>query len=465
MESPNTLYALALASFLPIVVALAVWLEPRRAVLIGLLGGWLFLPHFDVYGAKIPLFHDKAGFVPGIVALVSLVLDSRRWSGLRLRLFDLPILGYCVAQLGASVSNALGAYDALSALVEASATWLSPYLLGRVYFGDGKGLRDLANALVAAGLVYAPLALWEVRMSPQLHREVYGYIQSGFIQHIRAGGFRPLLFMEHGLMVAMFFSTATLIAYWHWRTRSTSAVLRLSPGWAVVILAFTTASCKSAASIILLCVGVGVLESARRWRSAALVVVLALSPIAYSGARLAGWSGGGLTELAEKYLGPERSQSLRFRMDNEDILVAKALQRPWIGWSRWNRSRVFDENGKDISVTDGLWIIVLGVSGFSGLVLLTLALSPPALAVARRLPPGGWGDASAAPVAAMAVALAMWTVDCQLNAMLTPIFPMIAGALGSAVAAAGVQPRSRQRLAIPPYRPRAFAPPAHGTPT
>src|SRR5437764_1120755 len=39
----------------------------------------------------------------------------------------------------------------------------------------------------------------------------------------------------------------------------------------------------------------------------------------------------------------------------------------WFGWGGWGRSRIFDQwTGKDISVTDGGWIIYFGVYGWFG---------------------------------------------------------------------------------------------------
>jgi hypothetical protein len=43
-------------------------------------------------------------------------------------------------------------------------------------------------------------------------------------------------------------------------------------------------------------------------------------------------------------------------------------QRPFLGWGGYGRNRIFDEEGRDVSVTDGLWIILLGELGAVGFV-------------------------------------------------------------------------------------------------
>ena len=54
-------------------------------------------------------------------------------------------------------------------------------------------------------------ALFEVRFSPQLNIWIYGFFQHDFQQMIRGGSFRPIVFLPHGLWVALFF-LSTLVA-------------------------------------------------------------------------------------------------------------------------------------------------------------------------------------------------------------------------------------------------------------
>jgi hypothetical protein len=136
-------------------------------------------------------------------------------------------------------------------------------------------------------------------------------------------------------------------------------------------------------------------------------------------------------ELARTATNPERAQSLEFRIDNEDMLVRKALERPWLGWGRWGRSRVYDEEGRDLSVTDGLWIIVLGTGGVLALVAMTLFLSAPTVILLRRVPVACLSDPRLAGPLALTTALLLWQVDEILNGMIVPVYPMIVGAMVS----------------------------------
>jgi O-antigen ligase len=323
-----------------------------------------------------------------------------------------------------------------------------PYWLGRLYLGHPKALREFSGALTMAALVYAPLCLWEVRMSPNLHRFVYGFHPMDFLQAVRFGGFRPNVFLSHGLMLGMIMASATLVAYWEWRTRARVALLGLPFGWVVVALAVTTLLTKATGSILLLAAGIAVLEGTRWLRTPWLVVGLLLVPPAYSAARIAGWTGHDLVSLSRTLIAPERAESLLFRLDQEDALIERAMQNPVLGWGGWGRSRIFDEDGRDISVTDGMWIITLGVSGLVGLVALGLMLALPVLALLRRFPARLWGDPRIAPLVAMAVMVLLWAADNLLNAMVTPLAPAMAGAVGSfALLPRGVR---RRRMRVVP---------------
>lgn len=429
MSSPNVMVPVALAAFVLFVLGCFIQLSPQRALLVSLFTGWLFLPTFDNAYA-VPLLHAKVMFVPAVVLFASVAFDGARWMRFRPRLLDLPMALVCCSPFASSLANDLGSYDGGSAVFEMSLIWGVPYLFGRVYFDEPGALRDLARAIVAATLAYVPFCLWEIRMSPQLHATVYGFQPFGsFVQAIRFGGYRPSVFMAHGLMLGMFMTSGTLIALWIWRTHALEDLWGVPIGWFCAALAMTTLLCKSTGAAALLVLGLGVLEAARRLRSSMPLLILLVLPPAYCVARTSGWTGRQLVSLSEEVVNEDRAASVEFRIVNEDQLIAKALQRPWLGWARWGRSRVYDESGKDVSIIDGLWILTLGTSGLVGLAALGLALALPTLLLVSLFPGRQWSDTRLTPTAALAVAGALGMIDDVFNAMLSPIFPVIGGSL------------------------------------
>jgi len=461
VEAANNLVPIALVAFVPVVFASLARLGPRRGVIASLLGGWLFLPSFDEY-LDVPLVHTKAAFVPAVVLLASFLLDGHRWRRFRPRLLDAPIALLCVVPMASSLANGLGAYDGFAEVFNTTLCWGAPYFLGRLYFSEPRAITDFATSLVASALLYVPLCLWETRMSPQLHRALYGFHTFGYFgQTIRYGGYRPVVFMTNGLMLGMFMATSTLVAFWMWRAGVRRAILRLPLSWACALLGITTIVGKSSGAIVLLVAGIIALECARRLRSSALVAVLLAAPFVYCGARLSGWTGASVVELVGSKLDEDRAGSIQFRMYNEDMLIGKALHRPWLGWGGWSRARVHDEEGHDITVTDGMWIIALGKTGFIGLAALLVTLTLPPAALVLRFRARHWADPRLAAAVALAASLLLWAIDDLLNAMLSPMYPASAGALVSFILLAGRargQPRLRSDSAREAARVAPVAP-------
>ena len=180
MRRMNILCYIALFGWIPVILLLFATLPSRRAVVAASISAWLFLPVAQFPLPGLPDYTKVSATTAGLL-LGTVLFDGGRFSGLRLRWFDLPILVWCVIPFASSVANSLGAYDGLSGVVNRTLTWALPYLIGRAYFSDLDGLRELATGILVGGLIYMPLCLWEIRMSPQLHRVIYGYAPSGLV--------------------------------------------------------------------------------------------------------------------------------------------------------------------------------------------------------------------------------------------------------------------------------------------
>lgn len=451
MGQPNALVTIVQCAFIAFSIVLFRAVGPARAVTPTLLGGWIFLPHFDARSTFLGL-PSKATFVPAIVLLMCVLFDDvRRWQHLRPRLIDVPVALAGFGPFLTAIHNGLGAREALAATLEAVLTWGTPYLLGRVYLGCPWRLKDFASDLVGAALLYVPLCLWEIRMSPQLQFQLYGFRAENFTTIIRYGGFRPSVFMQSGLAVGLFMALGALSAYWLWRTDVCRKVLGVPILATCMLLTTTTILCKSMGAILLAAVGVLALEAMRRGRTALVIAfaTLAAAPPTYCAARIAGWDAQVLVDLTRQTLDEERASSLQARVHNEQLLIEKAMLRPWLGWGRFGRSFVYDEEGQNLGVVvDSLWIIALGFSGLIGLACIGWILLFPPLLSLRAFGTLRWSDPRLAPAAILITTNLLWTADDLLNAMVSPMFPAAAGALVSfamAARTAGAQSRRAPR--------------------
>lgn len=426
----NILVPIALIGWVPLTWVLFLLLPARRAVVVSFLAGWMFLP---VIAYKIPLVPDfDKTIIIGLAVLLSILLfDTGRLLRFRPRWHDIPIIVLCLCPIASSITNDLGARDGLRESLHELLFWGVPYFVGRLYFTEPDALRELAVGLFIAGLVYALLCLYEIRMSPQLHYIVYGFHQHSFFQHIRYNGWRPMVFMQHGLMVGLFMSAATLCGIWLRRAGSLRDLFGFPLLLFVVPLAVTTILVKSVGAIVLLFAGAAVLYAVTLLRSYVPFVLLAAVPVVYVLVRVTGViPSADLIDAAGATLGGERAQSLESRLVNEDMMTGRALERPFFGWGGWGRVRIHDESGQDVTITDSLWIITLGNKGLVGLVALMAVVLLPALVLTARLPVGLWVDPRAGAVAALAVVLVLWMIDSVLNAMIDPVFLLVAGGLG-----------------------------------
>ncbi|MBL1321891.1 MAG: hypothetical protein COA63_012650 [Methylophaga sp.] len=257
-------------------------------------------------------------------------------------------------------------YDGVSSVIN-QFLLIVPFFIGRQFFKTYDHQLLMFKILAIAGLVYSLPILFEVRMSPQLHLWIYGYFPGSFGQQMRLDGFRPVVFMGHGLTVSFFIAIALLSAITLWKNQIR---LRLfSPAIRVYYLAIILVLCKSVGALVYGVLAFALIKWTKPKRQHQIAVVLACLTLFYPLMSIMNvFPHQPIIEMASS-VDEERAQSLQFRFDNEEILLEHARERIFFGWGGWGRNRVYDqETGKDISVTDGRWIITFGQFGILGFI-------------------------------------------------------------------------------------------------
>ena len=423
---PTILVPIMLFGWIPLVLAMfAMIAGPRRAVIAAYLFGLLFLPSYGYSISGLPDYTKMTATSVGVF-LGILMVDHAAIMRYRMSWVDLPMILYCLAPGFASLSNNLGIYDAMSSSAHHFIIWGLPFFIGRIYFNNLPGMRELAIGIFVGGLIYAPLCLWEMRMSPQLNLEIYGYYAAPFHEAHRWGGFRPLVFMHDGLMLGMWMAMAGLLGWWLWLSGKLRTLWGLPAGLLAGVLLVTAVLCRSTGAVILLAAGVGALGAMRFLRTRLLLVAIIVVPLMYVGVRASQVNSLDSVVQMIRDINPARAHSLAFRLGNEDMLAQRALQRPMFGWGGYSRSRVY-KDGRDVSITDGLWIIELGKTGFVGLgSLLGFLLLPMVVMLIRLKRTELLHPAWAAPVG-IAFVLVLHMIDSLMNAMINPVFVLAAG--------------------------------------
>lgn len=425
------------------VVALVLFkrLTPAQAIAWTVIAGYLLLPtqvRFNL--PMLPALSKDT--MPAIAALLGVLIFARGPSAPGVRPGILPrdrlgwlmVAGVVASAMFSVVTNrdtlhygpltlsGLGLYDVLAA-AQSALVGLIPVLLARKYLSTPEDHKALLKVFCLAGSAYAVLTLYEVIMSPRLNVIVYGFFPGDWRQVIRDGGYRPLVFLKNGLLLAIFTSGAALAALGYLRVATGARRI-----WAVLaavwLAAIMVLSHSLGALVITVLLAPVVLLGTVRLQLV-LAGIVAASVLFYPALRGAGMVPVDRVVSIARSISPDRAASLQYRLNNEDILLAKANQRPLFGWGPWGRNRVYDDNGRDISTTDGIWVITIGVGGWFGYLSEFGLLAMPILVLAFRKRRYEVTLATSA----LCVVLAGNMMDLIPNAGLTPLTWLMAGAL------------------------------------
>jgi hypothetical protein len=444
---------IAFAYFALFAWPLVVWrlfgrLPPSAAAIWSLLGAYLLLPQGLAVDLPVlpPYDRNMAAVLPTLLLLGGAGvawakrnsgrgLDLGGWiprSALIRTLIALSVIGPLITAYqntapltyGVVELQGMTIYDALSGSLVAL-TLILPMLIARRCIASGENQRAFLQILTLAAMWYTVPMLMEIRLAPQLHSWIYGYASFGMGQQARYGWFRPVVFMQHGLWLAIFMAMATVAsaAVWRYAPKPWGAQLA-----ALLWLAFMLVMCRTVGALALALLFVPAAMLLARAPRAAILLSAAVAAVAllYPMLRTLDMVP---TEAIISYVtekDADRGRSIATRFVNEDVYLDHAANRSLAGWGGWNRWRVYDsETGDDLTVSDGLWVIIFGSWGWIGYVGLFGMLCAPVLIMVRHMGAPGLAPESGV----LCLLLAMNLVDMLLNGSRTPITYMLCGAL------------------------------------
>ncbi len=451
----NSVALLALLSWPLVIILMFRFMTLERALIWSILGGYMLLPQVsEINLPGIPALNKTS--IPNLTAFVVIIamlgrmpqLLPKTWPGRFLIValvlspgltvlnnlepirFGIQSFGDFTLFYSDQAERAelprLRPYDALT-VVANQIIFLLPFFLARSLLQSEEAIRELLRALVIGAMIYALPFLFEIRFSPQLHTWIYGFFQHSFAQTIRFGGFRPIVFMPHGLWLALFMLKALLAAVALTRMATPDSKLRM----------------------IALCIFLSVLLILSRSVGPVVLALLLLPLLVFATPRMQVFTGmlagalvmvypllrgGGLIPtdaIVARVAGldEDRAQSLGFRFFNEGQVLAHVSDKPLLGWGGWGRFVPHDPmSGLTDIVVDGQWIITIGHYGWVGYIAQFGLLTLPLFALwwqSRR------ASATALPfsVSALALIYAANLLDLLPNATLVPLTVLIGGAL------------------------------------
>ncbi|KKB83973.1 membrane protein [Devosia limi DSM 17137] len=468
---PNMLAYLMLCVWPLVTILLFRRLPPGRALIWTILGGYMILPPRAALDLLILPDLDKFA----IASLSALFALATAKEGLP-KLLPVSMLGrlllaiFILSPIGTVLTNSdviLFGYGGLPGMqIQELPTMVLeriivaiPFLLGRALLHDDEALRDILVALVIAGLIYSIPMLIEVRLSPQINVWVYGFFQHDFGQMMRYGGFRPIVFMPHGLWVALFALMTFLAALALARTEA--GPMRTRYMFAALYLLVVLYLCKSAGVLVYVVFLAPVVLFMRQRAQIAVSAALACLALLYPALRGAQLVPVDWIVAQAMSFDADRAGSLVYRLNNEALLIGHAAERSLFGWGGWARNHLHDViSGQRLSVIDGRWIEVMSVSGWAGFVGEFGLLALPLLVLARVSFTARTKLSRYAGPLALIYAANLF--DLLPNATLVPLTWLLAGAilghaeLGSASRSAAT-PRHRQSEPAPWAKSRSRA--------
>lgn len=431
---PNTVAYAALIIWPFVTFAIFASMKPERAVIWSLLAGYLLLPvktSFDFPG--VPAF-DKTSVANLSTFMAAIIFAGRRSVRLPREWWLLVLmLTYLISPLLTVFSNGdalrfgdvvlpgLRPYDAFSATAY-KAIDLIPFILSYSLLRTSAAQHEILSSLVIAALAYSLLMLIEIRLSPQLHTWIYGFFPHSFGQQMRGDGFRPVVFLGHGLVVAIFTGMAITAAGYF--TRRRFSIFGIPYFIWLIYLFIILVLCKSLGALAIAFLAVTIIAFLNR--TAIKMICLASASLVLVYPALRGADLIPVQAIADQVaeFSDERAESFQTRIDNESQLLSRASERPWFGWGGYGRNRVFDtETGRDLSITDGAWIIVVGIDGWIGYLSAFGLICLPILMAVRSK-----SDTSVSRDA-VALVLVVNLLDLLPNSSLGPLTWLLAGSV------------------------------------
>lgn len=435
---PNAFAYLVFFSWPIVVLWLLIRYPTKKAIFISIVLTTLLLP--SAFSADVPLLPplDKDN-ITGLSLILFLFLMRKKFRIFQPGLSTILFIGYFIVIaitvelnaipiiiIGSKYLPGLTYHDIFSTIIRLI-IYTMPFFLGRYFSTSLKDTEIFFKIMVVMALIYTLPMLFELKMSPQLHNIFYGYQPSQFVQEIREDGYRPMVFVGHGLGLAFWMSTCILAAVALLKNKIRSTIL--SPVVVVCYLFVVLMFCKTWSAAAYAVLGMFFILKLRpstqvKW-SFIIAAIVILYPIAKVNEVIPEKE---IISTISQY-NPARAQSLEFRFQNENEMLTHVLEKPFFGWGGWGRNRIYSKwDGRDLSVTDGRWIAELGTNGWMGFLFYYAILLTPlyyALKTFKYIKE----PKDQVYFAALSIILAICIIDSIPNTGMGPMHLFLAGIL------------------------------------
>jgi len=379
MSNPGNFFAIiALFAWFPITFLFFTRNKPAAAAALSIIGGFLFLP--ELVSVNLPIFPDLSKrSIPVIATFVCCLIKApgKLSQAKPFRGVDLFIVLLFVQQIGTWLTNGdfvpggplprpgLTFYDFLGDVVTDGVLIYGLFFLGRALYTTAEEVTALLRIAFKLSMIYAVGCLIELKFSPQMHNWIYGFMQHDFAQMIRGGGYRPMLFTTHGLVLARYMAASVAGGCLLWRLNMVKG--KMVAGLVATIVVFV--ACKSTGAIGLFLLFAPYCLFGAPKSQARIAFIIAFIVAAYPALRGTDTIPvDDLLDLAGN-ISEERANSLAYRLENETQLLDHVREKHiWFGWGGYSRHAIYSSDNKNLTIVDGEWIAVFSTRGIVGFI-------------------------------------------------------------------------------------------------
>jgi len=329
-------YQLPLLLWIPIGTLIMMQRNSARGVVLNYLLATMILPAgVSINLSMLPAINSTSAAT--IAAILGTVLfHPQAIISFRLRWFDVLVGVLLCFAVTTSVVNGFGVYDGLSnAFADVLFAFATLFIL-RMHITTPQRLRSALLVLVWCSVAYLPFVIYEFRMSPQIHRMLYGYFQHVFAQHYRFGFWRPTVCFPHGLVLGRFYALTAFLALMPLRGVLARQVpfgqwLFLAPGLGLLL----SVSFGPWLLFVLFCGSYMLFKRRPRVLMVAPAVAFFLLALTFAGQNALHWTVGLAANVSA-----ERAESLKYRLDAIEEYRSNIVSRPVFGWGGWGNGRI-----------------------------------------------------------------------------------------------------------------------------
>jgi hypothetical protein len=247
--------------------------------------------YFWVMGVALPFYFivTKASLTSMFALFWGFCANRFKPLALRFHYLDLCFLVFVLSPFLSMHNGNTTILSNLESTLYLTLVWGGAYFAGRIFITSHTKLNTSAEIFIIVSLLGSPFFLIEFFTSPIFYQYLYGFHPFNDVGELRFFNFRPMLLLEDGNQLGMWYSTSALIAFGFWKFSGRRKILFLKVNYVHHYSVFILLLSQSRGAIILYAAGLSfiflltfVRKKASVFYCIVLLLVMAATPLVFS---------------------------------------------------------------------------------------------------------------------------------------------------------------------------------------